>query len=560
MAYDFFGQDEEDQKLNDPMNVQLGQESPVVTGGGQKVQEAGSPKGTRSGQYTNLQQYLDANKSLGFGQKVADRVGGKVQTATSALDDTDRSFRADSDASSVDKDDALIGRIGTDATGLVGNADDFAKVQKMRDARYQGPNDFASYGTYGSTLDATTKAQQAAEATKSEGGRKTLLDQEFGSGAGRYDYTGGQKRLDNLLIQNDPASRQAFQNVQQQAQAAQQRFSDLGQALDAYAAQNKAKTTAARSATRGAIGIDDAGNVLETGPGAIQTARGALDTRVAQEKKNRDDLKAGTDALGVPKTWSDVKDTATGKPWVDPNAQYQGMNIGNAWAFGGVADPYRSQDLASQYKDATGKDPWSTSLLYSNPRDYRPSGELEDGRTASQFDWSGVVPMRGADQSFMGLNFNDPRYLQYAADTAFNRDAVAGTQDIAKMRALEQLAALDPKTLLAAESAGRFSDEGKAGKQVWEPYVDKLDKLGMYSDLQGRKAALDTDVRAAARDFRVTSSDPYLQGLDPADAFEGRTPGSYGTPYQQALGRWQDDNVARWKAATDAIRKKYGLG
>lgn len=512
MAYDFFGQDEEDLKQNDPMNVSLGQESPVVTGGGQKVEGSGSPKGTRSGQFTNLNQYLDANKSLGFGQKVADRVGTKVQAATGAIDDTDRSFRTESDAGSVDRDDNLIGRIGTDATGLVSNAGDFAKVQKMRDAQYQGPQNFASYGKYGSTLDAVQKAQQATDATQTEGGRKSLLDQEFGSGAGRYDYNAGQKKLDNLLIQNDPASREAFQNQQQQAQAAQQRFQDLNQALDSYAQQNKAKTQATRTATRGAIGIDDTGAVLDSGNGAIQAARAGLDQRVTQEKGNRDTLKQGTYAAGTPKTDADRK-TVTG----------QGYNIGNSWAL-------PENFTTNVGLPAARPDAW---------RDLNATGPVKE----VPVDFSWIQPTKDASHSYLGLNPLSEKYLQFAGDDAFNRETVAGSQDIAKMRALEQLAALDPKALLASEQAGRFSEDAKAGKELWEPYVDKRDIQGIQNDVGAQRSRFATDLGAAAKGFDYTGDPNELYAAGNWDK-----------------GEWANTNRQKWLDTVNRIRTQYGLG
>jgi hypothetical protein len=51
------------------------------------------------------------------------------------------------------------------------------------------------------TLSATDTAYQTTNTTKDAPGRQAYLQQEYGAKAGRYNYTKGQQKLDNLLIE-----------------------------------------------------------------------------------------------------------------------------------------------------------------------------------------------------------------------------------------------------------------------------------------------------------------------------------------------------------------------
>lgn len=286
MAFDFFAEDQS--KNNDPgQGTQLGQQSPIITGGQQTAQQ---PGGTTSGSFTNLQSYLDANKDQNFGQQVAGRVQNKIDSANQQQGEAEKSFSNLSDQSSAKADQDLIGRVGTDPGSITSDKDKFDQFTKMRDAQYAGPKNFSDdEQDYSNTYQGTQNAAKTAELSKDEGGRKAILDDEYGQGRGRYDYTPGQKKLDNYLIQNDQGSKDAFGKVQQSGQNLSQNFKSLSDRLDQYAQQNKEQTEQARSRSRNALGIDDSGN--ETGSGAIGGLKGnvqnTLQSRL-QEQKTQD--------------------------------------------------------------------------------------------------------------------------------------------------------------------------------------------------------------------------------------------------------------------------------
>lgn len=323
MAFDYFADEENKDKGGEqggPEKV-LGQESLVVNNS--PTTAGGDADKKSSGAFTNLGSYLDANKDQQFGQQVAGKVQNTVNDANQQLDTTDTTFRGDVDKSTVKKDDSLLDDIKNDPTKVASDDARLGSFAQMRDATYAGPQHLSDENDlYSSTQGKTQKAADTANQTSTEGGRKAYLQQEYGSGVGRYDYTAGQQRLDNLLIQNDPGSRDAFANVQNAAKGTQQRFTDLSSALDAYAQQGKSGTEAARAAARGTVGLDEQGNITDDSP--IMQAEKAAEARAAQfntqKQQEASALQQALKSLNLSKDQLDKLQLSTGQTWgVDPS-------------------------------------------------------------------------------------------------------------------------------------------------------------------------------------------------------------------------------------------------
>jgi hypothetical protein len=254
VAYDYFqGQQQDEEDKNKPAQQSLDGGGELITGnnGGQPVAAAGEEKKTASGSFTPLNKYLEANQSLGFGQQVAGKVNEGLDSAEKAQDTADTTFRSASDAATTKSNDELVQKAKNSPQDVA--TDEFAK---QRDAYYNAPANFTGSDYYQPAAQATQKGVGAAQQTRDEGGRKAYLQQTYA----RPDYSAGQQKLDNLLIQSDPNSKAAFEQTWQRANSDQDRFGTLSSTLDSYAQQNKAATDQARSAARGAIGIDDSGN------------------------------------------------------------------------------------------------------------------------------------------------------------------------------------------------------------------------------------------------------------------------------------------------------------
>lgn len=247
-----------DPNLDDPNAENLeGPGTQTVAGGsGTMAPQTNAPsaqdrgKPTQSGSWTNLDNYFNANAGQGFGEKVAGKVGADVDAASNQIDAASQEFKNRSDAGTTRADESLLSGVSQDPTAIANDEAKLAAFKKQRDAQYAGPSSFADTADlYGKTWGAVDSASTKAKSSDSEGGRYALLDNYFG----RSDYSGGQKGLDNLLVANDPNSRQAFQNVQAKADAAKGKFNTAGNEAATYAATNRGVVEGTRKQAADAV-------------------------------------------------------------------------------------------------------------------------------------------------------------------------------------------------------------------------------------------------------------------------------------------------------------------
>jgi len=310
MAYDYFNlkrKDEEQspdtlwagQQQDQPQGPQ--QDAPLSTASPEVKSDQGGPaKPSSSGQFTNLQSYLDSNK--GFGGQVAGKVEGITDRFDQAQTGMDTGFRGQVDEETVREDEDIYGQVSAEPTTVASNRDAREAWEGMRDASYRGPQHVSdTEDLYSETLSAESSARQASEASETPGGRKAFLKAEYG----RPDYTQGQVKLDQLLLQNDPAATEAFQTARGKYGEASDRWRDLQGSLNQYGQAGKATTEATRKRSRDLIGIDDAGNytgwdeyggTAETGGGLIGDLDRTVEGRVGEMRgaQERDRLSAET--------------------------------------------------------------------------------------------------------------------------------------------------------------------------------------------------------------------------------------------------------------------------
>ncbi len=234
-------------------------------------------KPTSSGKFQNLDSYLNANEGQNFGESVAAKVGDQVTQAKSDTQSAASQFSGKVDQGTTKYDDDVVKGAVADPTAYASDEAKLASFTKQRDANYAGPKSSAEDEDYRRAYEQSQKAYRQSEASKSEGGRFALLDEYFR----RPDYSQGQKTLDNLLVQNDPGSREAFGSVQTAANDVPSEYQASAQRGNNLANQGQAATQAAREKTRAAIGVDDAGNLLETS--LLATERGSIDKSVLDE-------------------------------------------------------------------------------------------------------------------------------------------------------------------------------------------------------------------------------------------------------------------------------------
>ena len=189
----------EDKDKNQDTSDQSQGVQPGSAGGGSAPAPMGMTQPSKSGRFTNLQTYLNANKPTDQNQGMAAQVAGKVETQGQDVqrlnDKAGAELKGGTDAFKKNIQE-LGGNFNTqlqqDPTQI--NAEQFAQA---RDAQYTGPQQLANQYQ----LQAGVQGLQTTGGlVGSEAGRKQLLQQTFQG----PQYTSGQTALDQALLQSNP--------------------------------------------------------------------------------------------------------------------------------------------------------------------------------------------------------------------------------------------------------------------------------------------------------------------------------------------------------------------
>lgn len=213
-------------------------------------QDAGnSPKGKGSGQYANIQSYLDANKEQAdqMGQKITSDVDAQASQAQTKVQDFEKS------APKVEAYDpnAAIQK----ATALNDQEKAQYKEQK-KTGGYTGPATVDGVNGYQDVQKAASSAAQNVQNAGTETGQQQLLKQTYA----RPQYSAGENRLDQALLQNSAGSRANLENLSQKYAGLDKMFSDastnVGNSINAANTQALANRNAfipAEKAARDAL-------------------------------------------------------------------------------------------------------------------------------------------------------------------------------------------------------------------------------------------------------------------------------------------------------------------
>lgn len=165
-------------------------------------QEAGSQKKQGSGKYTNIQQYLDANKQQAgqMGSQIAQNVEGQAQEAQQKVG------ALDTQAPKVE---------AYNVNEKIQQAPQMTDVEKQqyktvkKTGGYTGPATVDQVSGYQEAQKASQKAAQNVANAGTESGQQELLKQQYN----RPSYSAGQNRLDQVLLQNSADSRSQLENL-----------------------------------------------------------------------------------------------------------------------------------------------------------------------------------------------------------------------------------------------------------------------------------------------------------------------------------------------------------
>lgn len=297
-----------DPNLDDPnaqdttqSSVQTGAVAPGQTGaiGASGAEpEAGTSEQKSSGRWTNVNDYLNANRDSGLGSNLVGKVEGEVTGAKQTQTDAGTEFGQRVNSATTAFDPTLVGRATTDSANFVSNANDVAAFKNQRDAEYKGPNNFSDASDlFSRAQGATSKAAAKAGNLQSEGGRSQLLDNYFG----RQGYNAGQKSLDGLVATSaDPnAFAEGAARVGAGADSARSSLNQMAENLGAQASVARGNTENTRNQTRNALGITATGD--RSGTGALGDLNAATQKQYTDAIAKRDaDYGAAKSELGSP--------------------------------------------------------------------------------------------------------------------------------------------------------------------------------------------------------------------------------------------------------------------
>lgn len=196
-----------------------GVNSPGGSGAGSSAQAgASAPKPSTSGSWTNLNSYLGANsdQATQLGTQIAGSVNQKGQQAQTDISNLGTNFGQAVNQNVVAQNEDATNKAITDASGLTAgqtlNADDQQAFNTQANASYGGPTDVTTFNGYNQAQQDVNTAAQAANATKTEAGRGTLLQDQF-KDTSKYGYSQGESNLDQLLLQNSKGAQDALAPV-----------------------------------------------------------------------------------------------------------------------------------------------------------------------------------------------------------------------------------------------------------------------------------------------------------------------------------------------------------
>jgi hypothetical protein len=196
----FYAQEDEDQQAANASapSAQTQSGSSVITGdssagGGPSAPKTNAPD--RPGNFVNLQQYLNANKSQAG--KLGDQASGVINQSANQAREGVNSLNQEASqrinpVQNLSSD--VSNKIKTGAENLT--PEERAQVKNTEKASYTGPQSYTDLNAYQSAADANQKAQQNITNSGTEQGRMSLISQ-----INSKPRTQGMTVFDNALLQ-----------------------------------------------------------------------------------------------------------------------------------------------------------------------------------------------------------------------------------------------------------------------------------------------------------------------------------------------------------------------
>ena len=188
-----------EKKQQEQQNMNVSGSSTTFDGQPPGAPQTGKPKS--SGQFTNIQGYLNANKeqATAMGSNIAGNVEQNAQQAQTNIG----KFANEKQAAPVVNPNQYL------SNPAAANKTEYQALRNT--GGYTGPNDVTQTQNYQAASTSAAKANDLVKASGTEEGRMNLLQETYK----RPSYSRGMQKLDQALLQNDAASKQRFADINQ---------------------------------------------------------------------------------------------------------------------------------------------------------------------------------------------------------------------------------------------------------------------------------------------------------------------------------------------------------
>lgn len=191
-------------KTIDAPNVGSGAGGGAPLGAGEGNQTNATPAGSNpvaavpQQKSATVQDYLGANKEQGnqLGKQFESKLNDVGTKDTQAIDSAASNVKTQAQAGATAYDPTLVSKAVSDPTKVANDPNQLQSFLKQWNAAYTGPASFEGTDDYNKANAAATDAQTHATEVGDAGGRKQILQDDFGV------YGQGNKGLDHTLLQN----------------------------------------------------------------------------------------------------------------------------------------------------------------------------------------------------------------------------------------------------------------------------------------------------------------------------------------------------------------------
>jgi len=253
MAYqqDFNLDEDKDKKQQDQGTVVASESSASTPSGGSGNGPQNQPKGTSSGSWTNLSNYITANQGNDseMGNKVKSDIDTQADSATQAGQVYGETANSRIDSGTV-RDNGTIDKIKTSPTAITGSADERAKFDTSWNAYYNGPNQANEVEGYQQTGQLYGAVEDSASNAQTYDGRKGLLKSSYA----RPSYSSGEQSLDSFIMGGGSGGRQAINDIQSNYSNFNNGWGDLVNSVQGNIQAGVDTTNKTREDTRSAVG------------------------------------------------------------------------------------------------------------------------------------------------------------------------------------------------------------------------------------------------------------------------------------------------------------------